>query len=371
MTAISVIMPCYNRAYDLKRVLEAYDHQTTREEFELIAVDDCSKDETYQVLTSYQPQHYLLRVERQEKNAGQGAARNRAIPLVNSPLVAFVGDDILPDANFVQGHLDAHRCYPAEPVAILGRIQWPNDIPINLLMAHIDGVGAEQFSFHYFVDGQEYDYRHLYTSNISLKTSFLRSVNTWFDTDFVLYGFEDVELGYRLSKLGLKIIYQAAIGASHYHYHNVWTFLERQYKCGLMAVVLVRKHPELNSLMRTPVLQLLRLGFRPGVFFKKNTEEDRLWAEALAYRLSSYYEWKAPAWLDHWYVFILRYAYFTGILQGVFSSPGLSAWIRNLYCANYLLPQLRAYITQAWQEQAALPEFMTLSDIKRLDSYFK
>lgn len=370
MTAICIIMPCYNRAYDLKRVLEAYDHQTTREDFELIAVDDCSKDETYQVLTSYQPAHYHLRVERQEKNAGQGAARNRAIPLVEAPLVAFVGDDILPDPNFVQGHLDAHRRYPELPVAILGRIRWPGDIPCNSLMCHIDGVGAEQFSYHYFVDGEQYDYRHLYTSNISLKTNFLRSINTWFDTDFVLYGFEDVELGYRLSRLGLKIMYQASIGASHYHYHNVWTFLERQFKCGLMAVVLIRKHPELNSLMRTPILQLARLIFRPGGFSNNITEEQRIWVETLAYRLSSYYEWGAASWLDGWYLFIMRYAYFTGVLQGVFTSPGFSARMRRLYCANYLLPELQNYIYQAVQDKAGLPEFITSGDIQRLDSFF-
>lgn len=43
---ITVIMPCYNREYDLRRVLEAYDQQDTGIPFELIAVDDASTDDT-------------------------------------------------------------------------------------------------------------------------------------------------------------------------------------------------------------------------------------------------------------------------------------------------------------------------------------
>lgn len=371
MPAISIIMPSYNRAYDLKRVLEAYDRQTTKEMFELIVVDDCSQDETYQVLTSFRPQHYKLRIERQERNAGQGAARNRAIPLVQSPLVAFVGDDIFPDTKFVQGHLEAHKRFPQESAAILGQIHWPNDMPCNSLMAHIDGIGAEQFSYHYLQDGQEYDYRHFYTSNISLHTNFLCSINTWFDLDFVLYGFEDIELAYRLSKKGLKIVYQASIGASHYHYHSVWTFLERQLKCGLMAVVLTRKHPELNFLIRTPLLQVLGLFLRPWLLIRKSTEKERTWVETLAYRLASFYEWDENPILDYFYVELLRYAYFSGVLQGVLGKSKFGPRARDLYCTNYLIPVLLNYVDQAIKTDVPLPEFFTQGEIQALAHMLK
>ena len=55
-SAISLVMPCYNRAHDLQRVLQAYDQQTGQPPFEIIAIDDASTDATYQVLSSYQPQ---------------------------------------------------------------------------------------------------------------------------------------------------------------------------------------------------------------------------------------------------------------------------------------------------------------------------
>lgn len=371
MPAISIIMPCYNRAHDLQRVLEAYDHQQHQPDFELIAVDDCSPDETLQVLSNFRPAHYHLRVERQEKNKGPASARNKAIPLARSPLTAFVGDDILPGSNFVIGHIDAHRHFPKNETAILGKVEWPDDFLCNTLMKHIDGAGAEQFSYFYMLDGQEYDFRHLYTANISLKTAFLRSVDHWFDTDFVYAAFEDVELSYRLAQRGLQIVYQSAIAAKHYHYHNIWTFSDRQFKSGKMAVVLAWKHSRLSYLIRTPIKQLLALAFRPGVLFRKHTLEQVLWVESLAYRLASFYEWDGNPLLDNFYAELLRYAYFSGVLQGVFDKSKFGPRARDLYCTNYLIPVLLNYVDQAVKTDVPLPEFFTQGEIQALAHMLK
>ena len=61
--------------------------------------------------------------------------------------ILIVGDDILPDKNLLWGHLIAHKRYQDSNVAILGRIAWPKDLPTNTLMAHIDGIGAQQFRY--------------------------------------------------------------------------------------------------------------------------------------------------------------------------------------------------------------------------------
>jgi GT2 family glycosyltransferase len=76
-------------------------------------------------------------------------------------------------------------------------------------MKHIDGIGAQQFSYYYMRSGREYDFRHFYTCNISVKTSFFKALpSRWFDPDFYLYGYEDVEVGYRLAQNGMRIVYQ-------------------------------------------------------------------------------------------------------------------------------------------------------------------
>ncbi len=60
MTDLSIIMPCHNRAHELLNVLEAYDTQLGDTNFELIAVDDASTDNTYDLLSGYAPSRYSL-----------------------------------------------------------------------------------------------------------------------------------------------------------------------------------------------------------------------------------------------------------------------------------------------------------------------
>jgi glycosyltransferase involved in cell wall biosynthesis len=357
-SALSIIMPCYNRAHDLERVLRAYDIQNADRNFEIIAVDDASTDETYKLLTSYCPSHYTLRIARQERNQGQGAARNRAIPLVNSPLVLFVGDDISPEPDFVQRHLEAHYCYPEPEVTILGHISWPLDLPKNTLMEHIDGRGAQQFSYFYFKDGQEYDFRHFYTSNLSLKTTFLKQVSPpWFDPIFTRYGFEDAELGYRLARLGLRIIYTAKPKAYHYHYHTIWSFSKRQYNSGLMACVLADKHPELARFFRiTKTKYLIAL----ALFQRLNSNRPPLagvaaWLEEQILHLTSYYEWYPHPLLDELYLAVLDHFWRKGLIDGVFRNSAYLEEVRNSYTIYYLGTFLRNFLPKASRLNIPVP----------------
>lgn len=339
--AISIVMPCYNRAYDLRRVLQAYDLQNTDQPFEIIAVDDASRDDTFDVLQGYKPSRYHLRIYRMDTNSGPAAARNRAISEVRSPLILIVGDDILPDPQLVQGHLAAHRVHPEPPVAILGKVEWPADMPVNTLMRHIDGIGAQQFSYHYLQDGQPYDFRHFYTANISIKKEFLFANRPWFDTDFRYAAFEDAELAYRLSKSGLKIIYRSLLKAYHYHYYNIWTFSQRQYRIGLMAGVLIEKHPELTRLIRGRRWPWRTLLWRILASFQSSQTDHAESIEQEAMHLASTYEWARHDLLDRLYLRILDYFYFKGLLFGLLGESLKTAQLCDVYARRALKPAVR------------------------------
>jgi len=154
MNAISIIMPCYNREYDLRRVLEAYDQQDAGIPFELIAVDDASIDHTYELLTSYQPKHYSLIIERQETNQGPAAARNRGIALAKAPLTLFVGDDILPAPDFVRQHIEAHNLHADLTTAILGYTTWPPDLTMNTSWRILTAPGRSSLAIIIFETGR-------------------------------------------------------------------------------------------------------------------------------------------------------------------------------------------------------------------------
>ncbi len=62
---------------------------------------------------------------------------------------------------------------PREGRAILGLTRWPAGGTLTATMRHVDGIGAQQFSYHYLQDGEVYDFRHFYTSNVSVARAFL------------------------------------------------------------------------------------------------------------------------------------------------------------------------------------------------------
>src|SRR5206468_7161873 len=70
-----------------------------------------------------------------------------------------------------------------------------------------------------------------------------------FDTTFPAAAWEDIELAYRLDKLGLKIRYNAKAVTRHYHPMSVDSFARRQYTVGKSGAIFYRKHPELGHFL--------------------------------------------------------------------------------------------------------------------------
>ena len=352
--AISLVMPCHERAHDLARVLRAWDEQAGDVPFELIAVDDASRDATTAVLTGYRPRRYTLRTLRLEANSGPAAARNRGLEHVQAPLVLFVGDDIVPAADLVAAHVQAHARAPDPGVAILGRVDWPPDLPRTTLMEHIDGVGAQQFSYHYLQDGAEYDFRHFYTANVSLKTRLVRDAQVTFDTSFPYAAFEDAEFAYRLTRHGLRIRYAAALGAHHYHFHTIWSFSERQLRAGQMAALFAARHPETAALLRVSQTRLLAaLPVATAIDRLRGSTLDAATLEQHVRTLASSYEWTPHPLLDALYLGALDYYWQKGIILGVFGTR--APRIVEAYAAIALAPLLREFLERAPAHGVPLP----------------
>jgi glycosyltransferase involved in cell wall biosynthesis len=88
MSAVSVIIPTYNRAKTIVPAIESVFAQGYRD-WELIVVDDGSEDDTAKVVESYGDR---IRFVRQE-NAGPAAARNRGVELARGEWLAFLDSD--------------------------------------------------------------------------------------------------------------------------------------------------------------------------------------------------------------------------------------------------------------------------------------
>jgi glycosyltransferase involved in cell wall biosynthesis len=85
---LSIIIPTYNRAHILPRAIESI-YKQQDENIEIIVVDDCSTDNTLNLLKSY-PEIILLKTE---KNSGACAARNLGIDIASGDLIYFLDSD--------------------------------------------------------------------------------------------------------------------------------------------------------------------------------------------------------------------------------------------------------------------------------------
>ena len=91
MPQISVVVPVYNAEAFLDRCVQSILAQTM-EDFELLLVDDGSPDRCGEMCDAYARQDGRIKVIHQ-KNAGQAAARNRALDIAKGEYFAFADSD--------------------------------------------------------------------------------------------------------------------------------------------------------------------------------------------------------------------------------------------------------------------------------------
>lgn len=92
MGLVSVITPVYNAGKVIEKTLHSIFNQTYKD-IEIVLVDDCSKDNSQEVIASYLAEHPEIVYFRQETNHGAGAARNKALELAKGQYVAFLDAD--------------------------------------------------------------------------------------------------------------------------------------------------------------------------------------------------------------------------------------------------------------------------------------
>ena len=92
MPLLSVIVPVYNAGEYLYRCTDSILDQTFKD-LELILVDDCSKDDSYQLCQSIAKSDNRVVVYKREKNGGIFAARNSGIELAKGRYITFVDND--------------------------------------------------------------------------------------------------------------------------------------------------------------------------------------------------------------------------------------------------------------------------------------
>jgi len=90
----SVIIPAYNASQFMEKCIHSVLNQEIKKEtLEIILVDDCSSDSTFNVASTLAIKHKNLLVTKTEKNSGPGIARNTGLKMAKGKWILFLDSD--------------------------------------------------------------------------------------------------------------------------------------------------------------------------------------------------------------------------------------------------------------------------------------
>lgn len=265
--SISLIIPTHNKLALLRRTLASLERQTIPfAGFEVVVIDDGCTDETPAYLAGYTGP-LKLRGVRNPANRGRAAARNAGLRVAGGELVVFLDDDM----EVVPEFLAAHRAFHAGAAETggarvgIGNVVNAPEVTDSPIVRYMSTRGAQK------IQGRgALPWKYFSTNNASVRRVDLDRVGL-FDEEFVTYGFEDLELGYRLhASGGLPLGFVDGARSLHIHYHHLEDVLNKKFLSGRSSLaILFRKHPEARRLMGYHRYQSPRPGDPPGLFLTR------------------------------------------------------------------------------------------------------
>mgnify|MGYP002725614274 CR=1 FL=1 len=238
---VSVIVPTYKSLDYLRRTIVSLEKQSfDRSHFEVVVVDDGSKDETEEWLLAYTGS-LNLKVEILNKNQGRSHARNVGVDLSNNPILVFLDGDMELESEFIENHAKWHL---NPDIVAIGRVVYDPKLGQRGYARYLQGRGAMKFRTADQIPG-----RYLLSGNCSMTRDTFNKVKG-FDESIIHYG-EDLDMGIRLEKLDMKLIYDSSLVVSHLHIRPLNDVLKTSFEYGFKSLPqLAKLHPELFSQLR-------------------------------------------------------------------------------------------------------------------------
>jgi len=250
----SVVIPTYNRKPILEKCLRALEHQVFDsgliDGYEVVVVDDGSTDGTVDWLRQQAAEFPHVRLFEQD-HKGPAAARNFGVEVAQGNTIIFIDSDLVVLEGFLQAHATAlqaaYQKQGHDRVFTYGRV-------VNT--SNFEDPTAEPFKL------TDYSQAFFATGNVAIAKHWLQKAGL-FDTQFTLYGWEDLELGVRLKNLGLSLVkVPEAVG---YHWHppfsldDIPNLIDKEIQRGRMGVLFYQKHPTQDVKMMIQMTWLHRI----------------------------------------------------------------------------------------------------------------
>lgn len=225
----SLVIPAYNAARTIENCLRsAFEQTLPMELYEVIVVDDGSKDDTARIA-----QRFPVRLI-QQSNSGPAVARNAGAHLATGDILIFTDSDCELDREFLRNMLA-----PFERGDVVG-VQGAYRTKQEQFMARFGQVEIEtryqQFSRHQYIDFIG-TYAAAYRRNVFVGYG-------GFDTHFPLASGEDTEFSYKLQEDGHKLVFNPEAFVYHQHPISLKHYLRVKFYRGYWRVRLYSLHPE-------------------------------------------------------------------------------------------------------------------------------
>ncbi|RJQ53096.1 MAG: glycosyltransferase [Nitrospiraceae bacterium] len=247
---VSVIVPAYNAEKTLAGCLDSLTRQDYRGRYEVIVVDDGSTDSTARIAAGYS----VAKLVRQE-NAGPSSARNKGAAAAEGEIILFTDSDCMPEPDWISEMLRPFNENP-EIVGVKGAYKTRQ----KELAARFVQIEYED-KYAYMMRNKYIDFIDTYSAGFK-KAVFLEMEG--YDTEFPVACAEDIELSYRLSRRGYRMIFNPAAIVYHIHPDRLTGYLKKKYKFAYWRMLALRKNPG-KSLKdsHTPQMMKLQLLFPP------------------------------------------------------------------------------------------------------------
>ncbi|MCF7812326.1 glycosyltransferase [Candidatus Gracilibacteria bacterium] len=253
---LSIIIPTIGRP-TLEKVLDGIEQCEKYEEIrpEVIVVFNTGSQDSNSGTLKFQSEVETdqCKIFRSSKR-GAAAARNLGIDRSTGEIIIFLGDDTIPTREWLRQVYDFHAHHRAQKEVLLGKVSWIQELASDPFHQWLENHG--QFDFE-TIAKKGPTWWHFYTSNISLKRSFI--ISERFSEEFSGWGFEDTEFGYRLAQKGMQMHYDPECEVLHDHRQTLEGFLEATKNARKNAAVFERLHPEIKILPRGLKLLALKM----------------------------------------------------------------------------------------------------------------
>jgi glycosyltransferase involved in cell wall biosynthesis len=292
---VSIIIPSYNKyplnvftLYTLEK--QNFDHS----KYEVIFIDDASTDQTFEKLKDYQPNYHFHYI-RCNENMGRAKVRNLGINSSRGKLLIMLDAEMIVDPYFIWNHYIQHQLqddlilsgimyyklaytcifpnfnsnqmkevkvlakknpliykrykkyepYSTDILPLLEKEEINSNVFEDLIMKNSNWFNSITDNYGPKLEGLNFPWMSFLTGNVSLRRDLILKAGL-FDEDFVNYGYEDWELGYRLYKLGGKFLQSDKV-ITYHQVHPIgksnWTESIGNYH------LFKQKHPDVDVLI--------------------------------------------------------------------------------------------------------------------------